>query len=212
MSLNPDIIITYSEEQYDQLVQIAPTVVVPYGQQDYRERLREFAKILNREAEAEAWLAKLDQKIETKKEELFKHVDQSEKVVILELAQKEIYLMGKSYGRGGQIIYNDLGFRAPAKVEEVAFKEGWASIALESLPEFLGEADHIFLGVRDSAVGTEGSQERKGEVTSLSVWKDLPAVKAGNVHEYQVQTFYFQDPIAIDNQLDFIVEQMISNR
>lgn len=119
--------------------------------------------------------------------------------------------MGISYGRGGEILYNELDFSAPSKVEEAVSEEGWASISLESLPEFLGEADHIFLGVRDSEVGIEGGEDRKDDVTSLSLWEELPAVEAGNIYEYEVQTMYFQDPIALDNQLDFIVEEMISS-
>ncbi|WP_416150299.1 iron-hydroxamate ABC transporter substrate-binding protein [Salipaludibacillus sp. HK11] len=209
--LKPDIIFTYSEEQYEDLSKIAPTVFIPYGEFDYRERLKEFGKILGKEKEAEEWLANLDQKLEKKKEELFQHVDKDDKVAIVELAQKEIYLMGISYGRGGEILYNELDFSAPSKVEEAVSEDGWASISLETLPDFLGEADHIFLGVRDSEVGVEGGEDRKDDITSLSLWEELPAVEAGNIYEYEVQTMYFQDPIALDNQLDFIVEEMLSS-
>jgi iron complex transport system substrate-binding protein len=92
----------------------------------------------------------------------------------------------------------------------VAFKEGWAEISLEALPEYLGEADHIFLGIRGESAGAQNYEERKKEIMSLNVWKDLPAVKAGNVHLYDVQTLYFQDIIALENQADFILESLLS--
>lgn len=51
-------------------------------------------------------------------------MDQNTKVGIVELSQKEIYLMGKTYGRGGQKLYNVLGLQAPKRVEEEAFEKG----------------------------------------------------------------------------------------
>ena len=211
-TLEPDVILTYADDTYEQLSKIAPTVLLPYGEHNYRERLLEFGKILNKEKEAEEFLATFDERVKEKKQELAGKVEKDEKVVILELTEKEIYLYGKSFGRAGEIIYNELGLTAPEKVEEVAFSEGWAAISMETIPEYLNEADHIFLGVREVEGNAEGAEETKSGVTSLDIWKNLPAVKAGNVYEYEVDTMYYQDPIALDNQLDFVVESLLSNK
>jgi iron complex transport system substrate-binding protein len=141
-SLNPDLIITYQEETYEQISKIAPTVFIPWGKYDYRERLIEIGKILNKEQQAVQWVADFNQKLEEKKTELADLIKADKKVAIFEIAGKELFLYGSSYGRGGEILYNGLGLHAPKLVEDVAFKEGWASISHEALPAV--KAGHVF--------------------------------------------------------------------
>ncbi|MYL41369.1 ABC transporter substrate-binding protein [Virgibacillus massiliensis] len=208
IALDPDLIVTYSEDKNEELSKIAPTVLIPYATYGYRDMLTEFGKILNKEEETKDYFTAFDKKIEEKETELDDVIKNDEKVVILELAEKEMYLFGESYGRGGEIIYNELGLNAPEKVIEVTKEEGWASISLEAVPEYLEEADHIFMGVRETENGD--TEERKSDVTSLTMWENLPAVKDGNVYEYEVNNMYFTDPIALEHQLDFIVDSLKS--
>ncbi|QGH32848.1 ABC transporter substrate-binding protein [Gracilibacillus salitolerans] len=199
-SLNPDLIITYAEDSYEQLSKIAPTVLFPYGALDYEERLLEIGNILNKEQEAKQRLEQFQEKVKNQKEQLSEILDQDTKVAIIEVTDKDLYLFGKTYGRGGEILYNQLGLEAPQKVEEVTEAEGWASISLETIPEYLGEADYILMGVR------EMGSDRKAEIQSSKLWTELPAVKEGKVYEYDLESFYFQDVIALDYQLDLLVD------
>ncbi len=199
-SLNPDLIITYAEDSYEQLSKIAPTVLFPYGALDYEERLLEIGNILNKEQEAKQLLEQFQEKVKNQKEQLSEIVDQDTKVAIIEVTDKDLYLFGKTYGRGGEILYNQLGLEAPQKVEEVTEAEGWASISLETIPEYLGEADYILMGVR------EMGSDRKAEIQSSKLWTELPAVKEGKIYEYDLESFYFQDVIALDYQLDLLVD------
>lgn len=203
-SLKPDLILTYQEEVYDQLSKIAPTVFIPWGKYNYRERLVEFGKVLNKEQEAEKWLVDFDVKIEEKKKLLADIIDADKKVVIFEIAGKDLYLYGTSYGRGGEIIYNALGLHAPAIVEEAVAKEGWSQISLEAIPQYLGEADYIFQGF------SRGEEQDKKDVLDSPVWNSLPAVQAGNVFSYDVKNYYFSDAYALDKQLDEVVEKLLS--
>ncbi|AET61853.1 ferrichrome-binding protein precursor [Paenibacillus terrae HPL-003] len=41
---------------------------------------------------------------------------------------------------------------APAKVEKAVFEKGRASISMEALPEMLGDADYLMLGIRGDGV------------------------------------------------------------
>lgn len=70
----------------------------------------------------------------SEKAELADLIAADKKVAIFEIAGKELYLYGSSYGRGGEIIYNGLGLHAPDLVQEAAFKEGWASSHLKRCP------------------------------------------------------------------------------
>ncbi|MDQ0176266.1 ABC-type Fe3+-hydroxamate transport system substrate-binding protein [Bacillus chungangensis] len=121
-------------------------------------------------------------------------MDQNTKVAIVELSQKEIYLMGKTKTYG----YNVLGLQAPKRVEEEAFEKGWASISQEAIPDILGEADHIFLGVRSNASAEENAGDSAEKaITSSSLWNNFPAVKNGNFHNYNVDAFYYSDVVAL---------------
>ncbi|WP_256710708.1 ABC transporter substrate-binding protein [Paenibacillus sp. FSL H8-0548] len=203
-SLKPDLILTYQEEVYSQLSKIAPTVFIPWGKYNYRERLVEFGKILNKEQEAEKWITDFDAKIEEKKKLLADVIAADKKVVIFEIAGKDLYLYGTSYGRGGEIIYNALGLHAPAIVEEAVAKEGWSQISLEAIPQYLGEADYIFQGF------SRGEEQDKKDVLESPVWNSVSAVKAGNVFSYDVRSYYFSDAYALDKQLDEVVEKLLA--
>ncbi|MFC5591998.1 ABC transporter substrate-binding protein [Sporosarcina soli] len=201
IELEPDLILTYNEEQYESLSKIAPTVIIPFGMYaDYKERLLEIANVLNREKEAKQFLADFDKKVEDQKKELEPILQNDPRIVILEMTDKDSYLFGDSYGRGGQVIYNELQLNAPQKVVDIAFKDGWASISQETIPEYLGEADFILLGVRDNGV------ENSKEIMKSKLWQDLPAVKSDHIFEYELNTFYFQDPIALEYQMKEIVD------
>ncbi|MGG1617309.1 iron-hydroxamate ABC transporter substrate-binding protein [Paenibacillus sp. NRS-1781] len=205
-TLNPDLIITYDEKAYENLKKIAPTVFIPYGAYNYKDRLMELGKVLNKEQEAKKCLADFAAKIAEKKQALSDVIDSGKKIAIFEITGKELYLYGKSYGRGGAILYDELGLHAPAKVEKAAFKQGWASISMEALPEMLGDADYLMLGIRGDGV------DQGKDIESKSVWKNLSAVKAGKVYQYSIDDFYFQDPIALNYQLELLSDFLISKK
>ncbi|MET3503957.1 hypothetical protein [Halalkalibacter oceani] len=141
-----------------------------------------------------------------KEKKLASVIEKNEKVVILEISEKEMFLYGTSYGRGGEIIYNELGLRAPVKVEEIAFEAGWAGMTLEVLPEYLAEADYLLLGVR------ELGEENKKDIQNSPLWQNLPAVQVGCVMKYDLDSFYFQDPIALEQQLDETAAFLLSKQ
>ncbi|WP_342414944.1 iron-hydroxamate ABC transporter substrate-binding protein [Paenibacillus sp. FSL R10-2782] len=205
-TLNPDLIITYDEKAYENLKKIAPTVFIPYGTYNYKDRLMELGKVLNKEQEAKKCLADFASRIAEKKQALSDVIESDKKIAIFEITGKELYLYGKSYGRGGAVLYDELGLHAPAKVEKVAFKQGWASISMEALPEMLGDADYLMLGIRGDGV------EQGKDIESKSVWKNIPSVKAGKIYQYSIDDFYFQDPIALNYQLELISDFLISKK
>lgn len=204
LSLEPDLIVTYNKEAYEKLSSIAPTVLIPWGQYDYRELVQEFGKILGKEAEAKDWLAQFDKQVAESKAKITEAGLQDDKAAIVEITDKDIYIYGDSYGRGGELIYNELQLSPPAIVKKEVFPDGWKSVSQEVLPEYLGEADHIFVGVRD------GAENRSSQIRKKGIWTDLPAVQKGNVYEYNLDTFYFSDPLSLEGQLDIIVDRLVS--
>src|SRR5699024_11783607 len=74
LELNPDLIIISSvqEKMYDQLQQIAPTVMVELAQINWKEDLHTFAKMMNKEDVVDRWLAEYDAKAKEKGNEIKK--------------------------------------------------------------------------------------------------------------------------------------------
>ncbi len=64
MNLNPDLIVisTVQEKMYDQLSEIAPTVMIQLEALNWKDDVKAFAKVFNKEAEADKWIADYESK------------------------------------------------------------------------------------------------------------------------------------------------------
>jgi len=64
MNLEPDLIVisTVQEKMYDQLSEIAPTVMVKLEALNWKDDVKAFAKVFNKEDEANKWLADYESK------------------------------------------------------------------------------------------------------------------------------------------------------
>lgn len=204
--LNPDLIITSDSEIYDKLSKIAPTVLIPYGtyNNDVREDIRAFGNLLGKKKEAEEWIKRFEKKAEKAREKIAGVIGKDETVGIYELHSKDFYVLGANWGRGGQVLYNALQLNPPKKVKEMV-KKGTPpkQISLEVLPEYA--ADHMFFTVYD----TEDSVIN--EMKNSPIFKNLDAVKNGHFYEMDLDKMYYYDPIAIEGQIDIIVDTLLSH-
>lgn len=204
MELQPDLIITSdTDENIEQLKQIAPTVQIEYGKLDFKDQLREFGKMLGKEEKAEDWITAWDKKVADNKQEVLDAVG-DKTVSLLQPYAKGIYVYGDSYARGGEIIYTEFGLKAPPKAQEEAVDNGpgYASISLEVLPDYAG--DYIF-------TSKWAGDTAENNLAESNIWKELPAVKNGKVFEVDSAGSFFNDPVSLDQQFDFIVEKLTSN-
>ena len=64
MNLNPDLIVisTVQEKMYDQLSEIAPTVMIQLEALNWKDDVRAFAKVFNKEDVANEWIANYEAK------------------------------------------------------------------------------------------------------------------------------------------------------
>ncbi len=84
-------------------------------------------------------------------------------------------------------------------------KDGFESVSMEVLPEYLG--DHIFV--------YNGFPEVVKQVMSTELWKNLPATKKNQVYRYGDQfhdEFVMEDPYSMELQLDTIVNTLLANK
>lgn len=201
LALNPDLIIVPSEETYELLHKIAPTVIVPAWKMTTDERLTFIGQILGKEQEAAELLSGLKSKVEASKEKLRAAGLLDKTVTIVEGGLKEMTVVeSKNYGRGSQVIYEYLGLKAPELVQQKIDSTTEAlseAVSMEALPQFVG--DYLFRSMWDGADDMSGSK----------VWTSLPAVQEGGLIEIDFGFSYYGDIYSLDKQLDFVVEKML---
>ncbi|MNO34537.1 Iron(3+)-hydroxamate-binding protein FhuD precursor [compost metagenome] len=205
LELDPDLIITFDyieESQYEQLAQIAPVVRLKYGAGTPQDLLLEFGKITGKEAEAQQWIEEWNAKIAEVKPQIAKVVG-DKTVSILQPYAKGIYAWGDKGGRGGEILYRDLGLKAPDIIQKklIDGEEFGGNLSLELLPEYAG--DYIFT----SNWGWDDGDANV--VYGSNIWKSLPAVKNNQVYFIDEKGSYYNDPISLEAQLKFIVKSFL---
>jgi iron complex transport system substrate-binding protein len=206
LDLQPDLIVAFAgTENIDALEKIAPTVAIEYGKKDFKEQLREFGKMTGKEEKANEWIANWEKKIAELKPKVQAAVG-NKTVSILQPYAKGIYFYGHNYGRGGEIIYGEFQLKAPPRAQKEAIDsgQGWANLSLELLPEYAG--DYIFTSA------WAGDNADPQVVYGSSVWKGLPAVKNNRVFQLDSKSSYFNDPVSLEAQLEFIVEKLTQSK
>ncbi|WP_027410297.1 iron-hydroxamate ABC transporter substrate-binding protein [Anoxybacteroides tepidamans] len=199
MELNPDLIIGLSTtKNIDKLSKIAPTVTYTYGKVDYLTQFLEIGKLLNKEKEAKAWIEDFKKRAQKAGEEIRAKIGENATVSVIENFNKQLYVFGNNWGRGTEILYQEMKLKMPKKVEETALKPGYYALSPEALPEFAGD----YLIISKNADTDNSFQETE-------TYKNIPAVKNGRVFEANAKEFYFNDPITLDYQLDFFVKHFL---
>lgn len=201
MALNPDLIITTGTNKHiKELSQIAPTIPMTYGKFNYLETVEEAAKIFGKEAEAEKWKKNFAEKVEAAGEEIKKKYGKDVSVSVMEAFGDNIYLYGDNWGRGTQLVYQQMGLKMPQAVKDVAMKDGYYAISAEVVPKY--SADLMIFS------------KFKGADTSFlktKTYQNIPAVKKNRVLVVDAESFYMTDPITMENQLKIIKDFFLKN-
>lgn len=205
-SFAPDFTIVQSEGTvqnglYDQLNKIAPTYVLgDEVSKDWRKSLLKIGELLNKTPEAEAAITAYDQKAADAKAKISAAIG-DESVAILWLVSKSFFIVDETRSSGA-VLYGDLGLKLPNLVTEIPAESRatWNPISLEKLSELT--ADHIIL------VNSDGADA--AEVTDGAIWKGIPAVKAGNVHEFgRATSWLYSGPIANSKTIDDALSSLV---
>ena len=172
---------------------IAPTVYIADGTRTDEDLFRYIADLVGKKDAAEAYIAEFNDKVATVKDEIVGIVG-GRTVSILEVWPQEIYTMGSHFARGGSILYDMWGLKAPEAIQGpmVEGDEAYKVISVEALPDYAG--DFICYGVLDGA--------DSAYVDDSQLWKNLPAVQAGRLMPYEQVAFMHRDPITLTNQLE----------
>ncbi|MEY9094315.1 ABC transporter substrate-binding protein [Paenibacillus sp. RC84] len=197
--LEPDLIITGNAETYEQLSKIAPTLVIPYGTlKNAREELEYFGTLLGKETEAKSWLADYDRRIAAAKSKVDAVLPADASFSIMESSDKNIWVYGDNFGRGGQPVYQALGRKPPAEISDELMKKQWAEISAEMLGRYAG--DYIIVTANNKTAE---------DFRTDPVWSTLPAVKNGKLYVWPEERSWYYDPLAVLSQTEELAEWLV---
>ncbi|WP_317912313.1 ABC transporter substrate-binding protein [Carnobacterium maltaromaticum] len=209
LALEPDLIITDTEDEVASLEKIAPTVLLPYDTvRNINESVDLFGELLNRKTEAEAWKKSFKENADKERARLAEvNFPMDVTVGLYELQDSKLFVFGSNFGRGGQVLTTGLGLKQQDNIQKVSDGDGWKELSLEALPDYA--ADFMFF-TNYTANGTESA-----ELTALKanpIWKTIPAVEKNQVIELPFEKMYYYDPIAIQAQLKLITDKLIETQ
>jgi iron complex transport system substrate-binding protein len=169
LASSPDVIMTHSAQGgvgdiYDQLVQIAPVVLLNYAV-PWQEQLLGCAEIVGKEAEAQKLIAEIEPVVAGARKAAAEHTDRT-----FALFRTD----GKNFmPQGAAAYYSTFGITKPEGFPEVS----GGSITLEAVAE-MAPYYIVFQHNYDASVSFVKSLE------SSSVWQSLDAVKNGRIYYF----------------------------
>lgn len=180
MNLNPDLIVisTVQEKMYDQLSEIAPTVMIQLEALNWKDDVRALAKVFDKEDIANEWIANYETKAKEAGDKIKTEYGEDTTYLSFLASGGQFFIFD---GAGfGDVLYNDMGLAKPAGMPEqtdislpVVTYEGLAAI----------QSDYIFLIATD---------EDLAQLEANSIWNNLPAVKNGNVVVLESSPYFNQ--------------------
>ena len=189
MNLNPDLIVisTVQEKMYDQLSEIAPTVMIQLEALNWKDDVRALGKVFGKEEVANEWIANYEAKAKEAGDKIKSEFGEDTTYLSI-LANPNGFNVFDGAGFG-DVLYSDMGLAKPVGMPEqtdvslpVVGYEGLASI----------QADYIFV---------MGSDEELAQIKSNPIWNSLPAVKEGHVIELPSSPYFNQGYSSIGREL-----------
>ncbi|WP_294352990.1 iron-hydroxamate ABC transporter substrate-binding protein [uncultured Clostridium sp.] len=189
MNLNPDLIVisTVQEKMYDQLSEIAPTVMIKLEALDWKEDIKSFAEVFGKEDAANKWLADYEAKSEKAGDKIKAEYGEDTTYLSFLASGGQFFIFDKA--GFGDVLYDDMDLAKPAGMPEqsdislpVVTYEGLAAI----------DTDYIFL---------IATAEDLAELEKNAVWNSLPAVQAGHVVVLNSSPYFNQGYSPIGREL-----------
>lgn len=205
-SFNPDLMIigessAAAGDKYAQYSKIVPTYVLGDDiNKDWRKALLAIGEVLDKKDKAQKAIDDYELLAKDSKDKLQK-AGGPKTAAALWLVQKQFYVVSEKLSSGA-VIYQDLGFGVPDAVKEIsaAGKGNWNPISMEKLASM--NADYIFLVNSDKSSGSEALKD--------PVWSGIPAVKNGQVYEFDsTDSWLYSGAVANTKIINDVVKSII---
>ena len=180
LALDPDLIIIsgVQEKMYDQLQGVCPTIMIQLAQINWKEDVQAFAKVLDCEDKATAWLESYEAKASAMGEKIRTEYGEDTTYLSFLASGGQLYIFDAA--GFGMVMYEDMGLAKPEGMPQqenvslpVVDYEGLAAI----------DADFIF------AIGTDEDLKALNE---SKLYQMMRAVQDGNVVELPASPYFNQ--------------------
>lgn len=165
------------EDEKEKLRRIAPCLFLRWHPDDWRTHLRNTAEFLERKKEAERWLSRYEEQAASVR----KHVPatfRQGKLLIMTITPDQIRVWGR---KAGTVLYDDLRIDCAPGIESIPFMLDFK--ASDDVKWF--DANTILISVSKD----RQSQEEWERLQRTDAWRELAAVKNGNVHQAPSQAW-----------------------
>lgn len=178
LELNPDLIfISKTQEKvYEQLKNIAPTVMIELEQIDWKQDLRKLAEILNKQDVANEWISQYEKNAQQKGEEIKNTYGENTTYLALLASGGQLFVFDAA--GIGSILYDDMGLSKPQNLPKQT-NISLPVISYEGLSEI--DSDYLIL------VGTDTDVEN---LKQSPIYQNLRSVKNGNVIELPSSPYF----------------------
>ncbi|MEK3887876.1 ABC transporter substrate-binding protein [Bacillus sp. FSL K6-3431] len=201
LELEPDLIITWDQEAYENYSKIAPTIV--YDTTKYNsihEEINAMAEILNRKDDAKKWLADFDQCVDAAKAKIKEVIPEGATFTVADYGMdKNVMIIGDLGERGSKAAYRLLELTPAPRVKSdiIDKKEERIDTSWETVGDYMG--DYII------SMKSEGSEG----VKLPTIWNNFDAVKNNNVYEFDIKKFFNSDPLSALYQAEEIANKLV---
>lgn len=201
LNLSPDVIITWNKDAYENYSKIAPTIVFDASQYaSIREEITAMGKILDRQDEAQHWLADYEKRSEAAREKIKNVIPKGATFSIVDYVTVDKYLMviGNMGERGGMAAYQILGLNPAPKVasEIIDKKLSRVELSWETVGDYVG--DYVIV------LTSESKEPPKLPVA----WTSLNAVKKNRVIKIEMNKYFAADPFSALLQAEDIADKI----
>lgn len=178
LELNPDLIfISKTQEKvYEQLKNIAPTVMIELEQIDWKQDLHKLAEILNKQDVANEWISQYEKNAQQKGEEIKNTYGENTTYLALLASGGQLFVFDAA--GIGSILYDDMVLSKPQNLPEQT-NISLPVISYEGLSEI--DSDYLIL------VGTDTDIEN---LKQSPIYQNLRSVKNGNVIELPSSPYF----------------------
>ncbi|WP_353096783.1 AraC family transcriptional regulator [Tissierella praeacuta] len=200
MALEPDLIIlSFSDNQYEDLSKIAPTVYVPYGSMTTKERITYLGEVLNHQEKAQDVLNDFEKKVDQAKKKLQEVGLEKNSLTILQSDEGGGNYVAGSKHAVGVLVYNELGLIPPEKVKKeiIDADKYWGNPSLEVLDAYCGDY-LVHLG------------EIPESLKSNHIWNLIPAVENRRIISVDTRLSWYTDILSAESIIDLLVDNLIN--
>lgn len=197
----PDLILignnsTVQGGKYAQYNKLAPTYVVKNGDQvSWQAQLKDVAKAVNRQKQAESVLKTYQQK-KAQARQVVQTKAPNQSAAVLWVTNNAAFIVN-DHAASGALLYQELGLKEPALVKSISKKAtaDWSPISLEKLTEL--DADYLFLV----------NSDKSAQMFNEPIWQNLKAVKNHQLFSYGPETSWmYKGPLAYEEMMTAVTK------